>query len=86
MKQQTSRQSLIKRTLNKNLFLGKLNNIKVMHLQCALMHLDGTLHSQSVFSAKDKTIILISLGEKQSSVQADISTIATAICVFFDCA
>lgn len=66
MKQQTSRQSLIKHTLNKNLFLGILNNIKVMHLQ----HLDGTLHSQSVFSAKDKTITLISSGEKERSASA----------------
>lgn len=69
MKQQTSLQSLINCTLNKNSFLRRLNNIKVMHLQGAVIHLDRTHHSQSVFSAKNKTITLISLGEKQSSVQ-----------------
>lgn len=63
-------QSLIKYTLNKNLFLSRLNNIKeVMHLQHIVMCLDRTHHSQSAFSAPDKAIILISLGEKQSSAQ-----------------
>lgn len=40
-----------------------------MHLQHIVMCLDRTHHSQSAFSAPDKAIILISLGEKQSSAQ-----------------
>lgn len=63
-------QSFIKQyTFNKNLFLRWLNNIKVMHLQCVVIRLDRTHHSQSVFSTTDETITIISLGEKQSSVE-----------------
>lgn len=63
-------QCLIKHTLNTNLCLRRLNNIKeVMHLQRVVIRLSRTHHSQSVFSCTDKTIARISLGEKQSSAQ-----------------
>lgn len=67
----------MRHTLNKNLFfcvfvffLRRLNNIKdVLHLQRLVIPLDRTHHSQSVFGPTDKTISLISVGEKQSSEQ-----------------
>lgn len=72
-------QSLIKHTLNKNLFLSRLNNIKdVMHLQHIVMCLDRTHHSQSAFSAADKAIILVSSGEK-NKVQRKFSKSSIAI-------
>lgn len=43
--------------------LGRLNNIKVMNLHGAIIQLDRTHHSQSVFGAKDKTITVFFVRE-----------------------
>lgn len=42
---------------------------EVMHLQRVVIRPDRTHHSQSMFSAADKTLILVSLGEKQCSLE-----------------